>query len=201
MNKLFTFGLILLFSWSTPTLAKKPIKSTDKDVSATTVASEISTEEAEFASNVDVEYDGFKKEIQYKSSPIRILKPGDSYWHNIFLRAYKKDKGTTSNFQIYVDTNYHASRYIDYEQAYDDKGTRLPLSKIDHEVISCDEDGRCLFNEVFAITVSKGYLTSRGKSDDVEFKIEGRNDYLQFGIQGAYIRGFLTAIKSKKPVD
>lgn len=153
----------------------------------------------EVASGVEIEYDNFKLETKY-TGPEILIRPSSVnpyYWHSILLRGYKK-KGS-SQFQIYVDTHYHATRYTQFRNAFDGKGVKLPLTILDHEVISCEPDGECLFNEVFSLDISKAYIQSHGKLRETEFKIEGVSNYLTFRISGEYFSGFLKGLNKKKP--
>jgi hypothetical protein len=150
---------------------------------------------------VSVDYDKFKKKATYKGPAIRIMRPGNAYWHVIFLRAYKLDGKQPSDIHVYVETHYKDSRYIVYKRAYDDSGAKLPVSQIDHDVVSCSGNNECLFEEVYAIELSKSYLESRAKKEEVEFKVEGVTNYMTFRIPGGYIKGFLNAVKSAKAID
>lgn len=166
-------------------------------LSATALADDFDDASAVEAA-VSIEFDKFEQTASFKAPAIRIMRPGNSYWHVIFLRGYAKKGKPPFDLHIYVDTHYTDSRYTVYRQAFDDKGKKLTVSNIDHDVISCSSNDRCIFEEVFSIDVTKAYLESRMKADEIEFKVDGKRDYMTFTIPGPYIKGFLNAIKNAK---
>lgn len=150
--------------------------------------------------DVVVSYDEFKKLTSYHTEAIRIMRPGDAYWHVIYLVADKPEKRGQTSYEVYVETNYKSNNFIGYFQAFDNTGKKLPFEKITHSVDNC-EGARCVLSETYSIPLTKQYLDAAVKRKSTSFKVQGRNDAMVFDLEGDLFRGFLAALKKSLPAN
>lgn len=119
------------------------------------------------------------------------------YYPKMLFRMVKIDNNKEIAIQLYFSVVNPDWAF--YENAYDENGKSLSLTKIDQKIDTGYSYHSTIVNckEEFALNINKAYL-EQYKNTELRIKVEGKRKSFIFAIQPEFIRGILKHLNQQE---